>query len=70
MLTWIGLLSMIYFDKQRAMYDRLPNWAAIIWFFAAFIPIVNWPLGIVSMFSLFANEPVRAWLVAPVRKKN
>ena len=66
--TWIGLFSMIYFDKYRSHYDRIPTWAAIIWFLFGFIPVVNWPIGIVSLISVFANEPVRDWLVSPVRK--
>jgi hypothetical protein len=66
--TWIGLSTLIYCDKYRSEYDRVPKWAAIIWFLAGFIPVANWPVGIVSLIGVLANKPVRDWLISPVRK--
>jgi hypothetical protein len=66
--TWVGLFTMIYYDGERKVWDRVPNGAAVLWFLAGCIPFANWFIGIASMFSLLGNEQIRSWLVAPVRK--
>lgn len=65
LLNFIGMGFWIFVHDG---YEKVPRWGAMLWFFVAFVPGVNWFIGFISFVSIFGIDRVYNWLTSPVKR--